>query len=143
MNYGFTRPRVISRGQHAQFQHGAPHGHGELSPEGVPIDAEPLPPGEIIDAPVPIEDVDPEQVETLQIQTTNAQVPVDSISQPRSGSTSVANAAAITVAKSRAGQNSEVETANVEKAHGTVDIRVKGAKFDWGTLKTPPTSDSE
>jgi hypothetical protein len=126
LDYGFTRPRVISRGPVEQFQH-APMGMEDGSfHDGSDSSStiEEVPPGEVVPTPAPQLNATGAADSASQVRLTSALAPVD---EAPTGSNFA------TTALSPPGS-----TPAPKPSAGDVEIRVKGAKFDWGPLQAKP-----
>jgi outer membrane protein TolC len=120
LDYGFTRPRVISRGPVEQFQHNpAMDVHSIEGHDAGPAE------GELVPTPAPLPDggfgaADAPPSPSLQVTgATPSAVAAKSAAQ----ATSAVVPASATISTPAATPS------------GDVEIRVKGAKFDWGPLK--------
>jgi outer membrane protein TolC len=143
LDYGYTRPRVISQGDYPQFQHGGHEFHGEMLHE------EMTPSGETIETPPPQPaDVDPDP---LQMQMTSA---VPAVKEPTilpgaDGANSTvklvvhaaqrADVTPVTALTSPAAADEAASTPNGADTPSTGDVplRSQGTKFDWGPLRAP------
>jgi outer membrane protein TolC len=141
LDYGYTRPRVISAGEYPQFQHGGHEFEGEMLHEGN------VPSGEAIETPQP----EPADA-ALPTEMTSAASPAAEVQsilseQPNVKSTLTlvthdeervavkpATALAPTVAASIAAPTSDSAQPS-SAAASDVQIKVKGPKFDWGPLR--------
>lgn len=124
LNYGYTRPGVISRGPYEQFQHGLPPGEGVLQGADGPSmhDAVPLGPVEVIQSSsAPSGDRVTQNAADSGLQLATAIEPI------ASAPASVAPTPSAATAPLRP----------VQQTQGAVELKVKNDKFDWGTLATP------
>ncbi|MCA9267456.1 MAG: hypothetical protein KDA41_03250, partial [Planctomycetales bacterium] len=124
LNYGYTRPGVISRGPYEQFQHGLPPGEGVLQgAEGPSMhDAVPLGPVEVI------------QSSSAPSGDRVTQTPANSGLQLATAIEPIA-AAPASVAPMPSAATAPLRP--VQQTQGAVELKVKNDKFDWGTLATP------
>jgi outer membrane protein TolC len=141
LDYGYTRPRVISAGEYPQFQHGGHEAHGEMLHEGEMV------PGETIETPQP----EPADANPLQMQMTSTTAPLgDDVKSLLAEKQAVSStlklvgheeptsivepvttlAPAATITSAQVTSSSKKPT-----SAGDVQIKVKGAKFDWGPLR--------
>lgn len=119
MNYGYTRPKVISRGAYEQFQHGGPVGAGLPDSEAGAAETIETPPA----APLPDDQSGAAGLpDASRVQQASAVAPIETVKV-------VAAAAAEPPRSVLIGQQ------HSDAAPGGVEIRVrKGAKFDWGSM---------
>ena len=107
LDYGYTRPRVISRGTYQQFQHGHPVG------SGAPVHEE-VESGESIETPVPM----PAEQSGTEQDIGSVQLAIQEVEATPAPTTA---------------EPDTTEAGPVDAA--SVEIRVrKGPKFDWGEL---------
>jgi outer membrane protein TolC len=143
LDYGYTRPRVVSAGEYPQFQHG---GHGV---PGEMLHDSAAPSGEEIDTPQP-ESAEGMSLDALQMQSTEAKPAaavktILSQAQPakttlklvtHDQSVAVKPVTTLQSADPQPAADAAAETAQQPaSATGSVEIKVKGAKFDWGPLR--------
>ncbi len=138
LDYGYTRPRVISGGEYPQFQHGGHEMQGEMLHDGQ------LPAGEWIETPRP----EPADADPLQMQMTSTQAPLSDvqslIAEPAETPSTLklvahdeprAAVKPVTTLAPPATITSAEVVKPAKQPTGDVQIRVKGAKFDWGPLR--------
>lgn len=127
IDYGYTRPQVISRGTYEQFQHGVPlDGNLHLHQEAQPNNS-----GEPIETPTPI----PPDQSTSVDQPPAARLQVAIASQPEAVTASTSGAVTPASAEADAATSQSGSASPASAPAGSVEIRVRnGAKFNWGEM---------